>query len=86
MLRLEEPGAFMETSDVYSFGVFLFELVTGHEASHIASLGSYEAIIEWVSKIWFLYFSETLVQGFYFLKLLRFATLKGAPVLSPSLF
>lgn len=51
MLRLEEPGAFMETSDVYSFGVFLSELVTGHEASHIAPLGSYEAIIEWVSKI-----------------------------------
>ncbi|XP_044498601.1 probable serine/threonine-protein kinase PBL15 [Mangifera indica] len=46
--ELEEPGAFMETSDVYSFGVFLSELVTGHEASHIASLGSYEAIIEWV--------------------------------------
>lgn len=51
MLRLEGPGGFTEKSDVYSFGVFLFELVTGHEASHIASLGSYEALIEWVTKL-----------------------------------
>ncbi|XP_044485259.1 probable receptor-like protein kinase At2g39360 isoform X2 [Mangifera indica] len=47
--ELEGPGGFTEKSDVYSFGVFLFELVTGHEASHITSLGSYEALIEWVS-------------------------------------
>ncbi|KAK6930122.1 Serine-threonine/tyrosine-protein kinase, catalytic domain [Dillenia turbinata] len=43
-----ELGTFSEASDVYSFGVFLLELVTGQEALHIESLGSYDNFIEWV--------------------------------------
>lgn len=39
---------YSETSDVYSFGVFLLELITGQEAVHFDSLGSYEGLIEWV--------------------------------------
>ncbi|GAY36007.1 hypothetical protein CUMW_019770, partial [Citrus unshiu] len=46
--EVEESGVFSEMSDIYSFGVFLLELVTGQEASHIVSLGSYEALIQWV--------------------------------------
>ncbi|KAK1592863.1 hypothetical protein Q3G72_031619 [Acer saccharum] len=44
----EESGVFTEKSDVYSFGVFLLELVTGEAAFHILTLGSYEALIQWV--------------------------------------
>ncbi|KAK2646294.1 hypothetical protein Ddye_021489 [Dipteronia dyeriana] len=44
----EDSGAFTEKSDVYSFGVFLLELVTGEAAFHIQTLGSYEALIQWV--------------------------------------
>ncbi|KAK6913803.1 Serine-threonine/tyrosine-protein kinase, catalytic domain [Dillenia turbinata] len=43
-----ELGTFSETSDVYSFGVFLLELVTGQEALHVESLGSYDNFMEWV--------------------------------------
>lgn len=50
MFRVEESEVFSEMSDIYSFGVFLLELVTGQEASHIVSLGSYEALIQWVHK------------------------------------
>ncbi|KAB1214035.1 Proline-rich receptor-like protein kinase PERK3 [Morella rubra] len=41
-------GTVSEISDVYSFGVFLLELVTGHEALRIDSLGSNESFFKWV--------------------------------------
>nr|GMD72206.1 protein kinase APK1B, chloroplastic-like isoform X3 [Ipomoea batatas] len=37
-----------EGSDVYSFGVFLWELITGREASHIDGFGSNESMLHWV--------------------------------------
>ncbi|GAV73147.1 Pkinase_Tyr domain-containing protein [Cephalotus follicularis] len=43
-----QPGTFTQLSDIYSFGVFLLELVTGQEALHIDSLGSYDSLIQWV--------------------------------------
>ncbi|CAN1129695.1 Probable serine/threonine-protein kinase CST [Linum perenne] len=42
-------GSFNELSDVYSFGVFLLELITGHQAHQIQSLGSNEGLIQWVA-------------------------------------
>lgn len=63
MFRVEESGVFAQMSDVYSFGVFLLELVTGQEASHIVSLGSYEALIQWVCKV---------TRIFYFIFMLMF--------------
>ncbi|CAN1280989.1 Probable serine/threonine-protein kinase At1g01540 [Linum perenne] len=49
LIRVESSGgSFNELSDVYSFGVFLLELITGHQAHQIQSLGSNEGLIQWV--------------------------------------
>ncbi|CAN0855886.1 Probable serine/threonine-protein kinase PBL22 [Linum grandiflorum] len=47
--EVESSGSFNEESDVYSFGVFLLELITGHQAQQIQSLGSNEGLIQWVA-------------------------------------
>lgn len=65
MFRVEESGVFSEMSDIYSFGVFLLELVTGHEASHIVSLGSYEALIQWVHKKQSYIYADVLSSRFH---------------------
>lgn len=49
-IRVDQNGVWCEASDVYSFGVFLWELITGREASHIDGLGSNESMLHWVCK------------------------------------
>lgn len=45
---MREFGRFSEKSDIYSFGVFLLELVSGREATELASSDSSQNLVEWV--------------------------------------
>ncbi|CAH9071795.1 unnamed protein product [Cuscuta europaea] len=45
---VDQSTLLCEACDVYSFGVFLWELITGREASHIGGLGSNERLLQWV--------------------------------------
>ncbi|KAF3435326.1 hypothetical protein FNV43_RR22413 [Rhamnella rubrinervis] len=49
--EVREFGRFSEKSDVYSFGVFLLELVSGREATDMASSDSSQNLVEWVQNI-----------------------------------
>ncbi|XP_015893871.1 nodulation receptor kinase isoform X2 [Ziziphus jujuba] len=49
--EVREFGRFSEKSDIYSFGVFLLELVSGREATELASSDSSQNLVEWVQNI-----------------------------------
>lgn len=49
--EVREFRQFSEKSDVYSFGVFLLELVSGREASELASPQTSENLVEWIMKV-----------------------------------
>lgn len=49
--EVREFRGFSEKSDVYSFGVFLLELVSGRDASELASSGTSENLVEWIMKV-----------------------------------